>query len=385
MGQFFRVRVGYTAVSFGASALDTDRSSAAGIFQYCYRIDLITGVVALAIVAVLAPLIGPGLVGDRSVELLPLFALTLIVAVPEETSLAVLRLFDRFRLVAIYSVITDAGRVALTVVALFVFESLTAVVVVLILGKLARGAVSAGAAVRVFNSSSTDARLGAPAIRSILGTERRDMRKVLFYTNFITCGRISQVQLPTLLLGALAGPLETGIYKIDTATAAVLGKAIDPAPRRCCRAMARLWSASNLGAVRRLVLCASLISVPAMLVLLGLLVALREPVLELLGGGEAAAAGTVLILAATAQTLYGAVFWHTTVLLAARRATVISAMTLTAGAIQVAALLILVPEDGAAGAAAALLLSQGLTSLVLVFMALRMLRSDRFPVAAAPR
>lgn len=384
VGQFLRVRVGYTAITFGSSALDTDRRSAAGIFQYCYRIDFATSVTALVVISILAPVIGPGLVGSAGVELMPLFALTLIAAFPDETSIAILRLFDRFKLVAIYSAAIDAARVVLLLVSLLVFESLLAVVFVLIAGKLARGTVSAVLAAREFNASSGDARLWAPAIRSMATDERRAVRKNLFHTSFITYGRISQHQLPTLLLGALTGPLETGVYKIGTAAGAILGRLVDPASAALLPRLTRLWSAGNLRAVRRVVLSASIISVPAMLVLLAGLVLLREPALRILGGEAATAAGTVLILAAAAQALYGALFWHTSILLAARRAAVVSALTVTAGAIQVAALLILVPEGGATGAATALLLSQAVMNLVLASLALRMLQRKRFSAAVKP-
>ena len=71
-----------------------------GIFQLSYLIDAIAGVLSFAIVAALAPFIGPRLVGRDGTLLIVLYALTLLISTVDETSVSVLRLLDRFRLLA---------------------------------------------------------------------------------------------------------------------------------------------------------------------------------------------------------------------------------------------------------------------------------------------
>ena len=385
VGEFFKLRVGYAATAFGAEAIRGDSHRAAGVFQLTFLVDLVSGIAGFLVVLALAPLVGSDLTGGGGNEhLLVIAALGLIASSPDMTFTSILRLLDRFRLVALYSAVIELGRVVLVLVGLLVFESLTAVVVAVVLGKLVRGVASALVAGRVFHRAHPEARLTRRAMNRIPPQERREMYRMMMHTNFVGYGRLAQVHLPTLLLGGLVGTRETGIYKLGLSAAAPVGRLADPASAALMPRFSRLWADHRLSDVRRLIRQVSLISIPTMLVALAVLLPLREPILELLGAGESVAdAAGVLIVAATAQALYGAVFWNRTLLFAARRAGIVSAVVCSAAAVQIALVLALVPSEGAIGAAWAMLASQLVVNVCLSIAALRTLRREERRVAAA--
>ena len=72
-------------------------------------------------------------------------------------------------------------------------------------------------------------RLLGPRLRELDTTERKGMRTTMFHTLVIQYSRVVQTQLPAVLLGALAGTTQAGIYKIGTAATAIIGKIIQPA------------------------------------------------------------------------------------------------------------------------------------------------------------
>ncbi|MEJ7797208.1 MAG: oligosaccharide flippase family protein [Solirubrobacteraceae bacterium] len=375
VGGCFNLRVGYAATTFGTRWLTRDTRVAAGVFQYSLLIDLASTLAALPLLVVLAFAVGPHVAGSGSAALIIVFAFSLIGPVLSRTSFVVLRLLDRFALIATYQWVLEFGRVALIVLAIELFHSILAVIVAITVATMISGVVNIVVAARVFRSTH-DLRLGRSQLATLDATERRGMRKTMFHTLVIQYGRVVQTQLPTVLLGALAGTTQAGIYKVGTASVAIIGKLIQPASNALLPRMSRLWAAGRIFDLRNLVRRASAISAAAMALAFATIVIFQDPVLRFLGGGpEGEAAGTVLILGTASQALYGLVFWHSTILFAAHRTGTMSAVSAAAAVVHILAMLAFVPTLEATGAAIALVLSQGMVTVSWSFLALRALRS----------
>src|SRR5205823_4896095 len=115
------VRVGTAATRFGAERLAVeDTEGLAGLFQLSYLIDVLACGASFVIVASLAPLVGPRLVGADGALLIFLYALTLLISTADESSVSVLRLLDRFRLLAACSASVEGLRVAAVAGALLI-------------------------------------------------------------------------------------------------------------------------------------------------------------------------------------------------------------------------------------------------------------------------
>lgn len=375
VGGCFNLRVSYAATTFGARWLANDARVAVGVFQYSFIIDLATTFAAVLLLVVLAFVAGTQLVGAGSTDLILVFAFSLIGPALSRASFVILRLLDRFALIATYQWVLELGRVALILLAIWLFDSLFAVVVAVTVALLAAGAINIAVAARVF-CRAHDLRLTQPHLSKLERTERRAILKMMFHTLTISYSQVVQKQLPTVLLGAIAGTAQTGLYKIGMAAATILGQLIAPATNALLPRLARLWTAGRVTELRRLVARASVISAAAMGVAFATVVVFQDPILRLLGGGpQGEAASTVLLLGAASQALYGLVFWRSVLLYAADRTGAMSVVYVSGAGVHILTMLILVPTYGASGAALAALISQVIVSVWLTSVALRTLRS----------
>ncbi|HYP48607.1 MAG TPA: oligosaccharide flippase family protein [Thermoleophilaceae bacterium] len=383
VGQLFDLRVGVATTIAGAAHLHRDNERAAGVFQLGYGVDAVTGLLGFAVVAALAPFVGPALIGDGGTVLIILYALVLLAQTVDESSFTVLRLLDRFRLIATYTVVLEAGRVALVAGALAVYGTITSVAVALVAHRVLAGAAAAAAAAGVFRRV-TGVRLTSLALAKAR-EDRPQLLRTMLHTNVVSYARLAQTQLPTVLVGALAGATQAGVYKVGMAAAVMVGRIIDPAYAALLPRLSRLWSAGRRGEIRRLVRRLSTVAIPAVMALAGALILLRTPVLDALGGAQASAdAGPVLIFGTLAHALNASLLWNVPALYAAGRANLVSRLAMAAAAAQLLALFPLVDAYEASGAALSLLISMLVLNLGATIYALGALRdAPSIPVAPA--
>ena len=378
VGQFFDVRVATATTAFGARALRSDMRVSAGIFQLSYLIDATTGVLGFVVVAALSPLVGPDLVGTQGTTLILLFALTLLASTVDNSSLAILRLLGRFKLIAGANAALELLGLGLVAGALWGFGDLTWVLVALLVQDAVAGTVNALLAARAFRGASGGRSLLEPALGAARD-QRSGMLRMVFHTNVVSYARLTQAQLPTIAVGALAGPTQAGLYKVGMAVAGVVGRISDPAYVAATPRLAKLCAAGERERILRLVRHASTVAFVPLAAAVALVVVLREPIVELLGGREATAGAAVVVLGACAQALNGVVFWNVPLLFAANRAVAVAGIAVAGMLVQVAALLALVPPMKATGAAVAFLVTQLVSNAVatpLAIVTVRRLRSD---------
>ena len=103
VGQVLDLRVGITATVFGSKWMKQSVANSAGIFQFAYLVDAITGFVAFIVVIALAPVLGPSLVGTGGASLVALCAFMLLVSTVDESTFSVMRLLDRYRTLTTYA------------------------------------------------------------------------------------------------------------------------------------------------------------------------------------------------------------------------------------------------------------------------------------------
>ena len=115
VGGLFNLRVGIAATTFGARWLVRDVRVAAGVFQYGFLVDMATTVAAVLVLAVLAFTVGPHVAGGDSATLIVVYAFALVGPMLTRSSYVILRLLDRFGLIATYSWSLELVRVVLIV------------------------------------------------------------------------------------------------------------------------------------------------------------------------------------------------------------------------------------------------------------------------------
>jgi O-antigen/teichoic acid export membrane protein len=376
VGQFFDVRVGVATTIAATKHMERDPRRAAGVFQLSYLIDGGTGILGFVVVAALAPFVGPALIGSGGTTLIVLFALTLLAGTVDATSFTILRLVDRFRLIATYTCVLEVIRVALVVAALAVFGTITSVAVALVIHRALAGLTCAIAAVAVFRRVT-----GVHLTRPAIGEAREDrpgMLRTMLHTNVVSYARLAQVQLPTVVLGAVSGASEAAVYRVGMAAATVVGRLADPAYVALLPRFSRLWVAERQPDLLRLIKRLSAVSIPTMAIVAGTLILLREPVLKLIGGTAASeAAGLVLVFGAVAHAINTGLLWNIPALYAAGRSGDVSRLALVSCVVQIAALIPLVNALGAEGAALAFLISMVVLNGPATLLALKVLHDPR--------
>lgn len=372
VGQFFDVRVGTAETTFGAGRIAAgDWAGTAGVFRLGYGIDALTGVLGFAVVALAAPFAGPWLVGSDGAQLMLLFALTLLASTLDDSSVTVLRLMGRFRLLATYMTGLEALRVAAVALALYVEPSLTSVLVALVVYDVVGAGVNWLMASRVFSQASGLSLLARPTIGF---SERRAMLRTVFHTNVVSYARIAQVQLPTLLLGALTTTTQVGLYKVGAAAGSIVGRIADPIYASILPRLSRLWAAERRDEIARLLRQATPIAAAVIGVALLLLIVFASPILRLIGGAEATEAVPVLVLVGVGYAVSGILFWNTSLLFAAGRSRTVSLVAVASAILQIGLVVPLAAAWGATGAAMALSVSLVVSNLVMSYLALRALR-----------
>lgn len=372
--RFFDVRVGVAATTFGAQALEGEPRRAVGVFQLSYLIDAATGLLAFVVVAALALPLGPQLAGEGSEWIALVYATSLLVGTLDDSSLAVLRLLDRYRLLAGYTVVIELLRVALIAVAVLVFESLVAVAAALVIQRLILTGAGLFVAARSIRAATGEPLFGRRRL-DLVRDLRRPVLRTVMATNFVSYGRLTQTQLPTLLLGALSGPLQAGLYKIGMAVGAGIGKFADPPYIALLPRMSRFFAAGDRARAGRLVRESSRISVPLMLALFGLVVLLASPILALVGGDDASGATGALVAGSAAYALNAALFWNMAVVYAGDRATSAAKVAIGVAVAQAALLVPAILAFEATGAALTFLITTAGSNLWMTGMAMRLLRA----------
>jgi O-antigen/teichoic acid export membrane protein len=371
VGQFFDLRVGAAATKFGSARLAAGEVDGfAGVLQLSYLLDGLTGLAGFAVVAGLAPFVGPSLVGNHGTVLIILYACTLLISTVDESSVSVLRVMDRFHLLTAWGVSLEVLRIALIGVALAVSPSLTSVLLALIGYDLAGAAVNLLLANHVF--SRTFGRSFVRRSFSAFGEKKR-MVHMAIHTNLVSYARLAQVQLPTLLLGALGTTTQVGLYKVGSAGGTIVGRLADPGYAAVLPRLSRLWAARRLDDVRSLIRASSVVAGAVMGAALIAVILLREPILRLLGGEAGGAAATVLVLVGIGQAVNGLFFWNTGLLYASGRSGVVAVISVFGALLQTALLVSLIPSLAAEGAALALLITMVTTNIFATVLSLRVL------------
>jgi O-antigen/teichoic acid export membrane protein len=379
--RFFNLDVSRTSIVFVVPHLQRNLRAAAGVLQFGYLASFASGALGFAVVAGMAPFVGPRLIGSHGALLFVLYGLTLLSSTGDIPSTSLLQVLGRFRAVAGLTVFREAARIAFVAVAVFEFHSLVAVVALLLVHDALMGVVGVAVAARAFRRHAVTVSLWEPALAEAKD-DRRGMLGMMFHTNLITYAQLVQAQGPTLLLGVLTGPVSVGIFKLGMAAAAAVGQLTTPAWRAVMPRLTRLWADSDFAATRQLLRQSTLLAACVLIPAAGATVLLRHPLLTLFGGHQAARAGTVFALLAAAQVLNGILFWNGPLLYASHRVRLVTAIYLPCAALMLGLVYVFFRLWGVNGAAGALLVTVVLSNWLQTVAALRALRDDEREHAA---
>lgn len=282
-------------IKFGADALQEKRSDDfKALIRFGFLLDISAAVLGAAVAGCGAWFIGQWLRwGEEVVWMATLYSLTILFHV-SGTSMGVLRLFNRFHVVATQSVIAASIKL-IGVFAAFWFEAgLWTLLVVWAITDIVGNAMLVVFAVRELDRQSMIPRVrstGAPVSSRFPG-----IWSFALTSNANVALRSAIRETDVLVIGAVLGPTGAGLFRIVKSFASVLGKIADPLYVSIYPEMARLISSGRLREFRSYAIRASALSGAAGLALFGAAFVIAYPILHFSFGLEYVAAYWPLVV-----------------------------------------------------------------------------------------
>jgi O-antigen/teichoic acid export membrane protein len=282
----------YAVIRYGTMCVSEGRrSDLQGVIRLASLLDAGGAAVGAIGAVAAAPLLGPWLGWQDVVGLGQLYSLT-IVFNAVDTPVGILRLFDRFDLLARLRLCSPACRCFGAVAAFALGGDLRVFLIIWFVAEVADAVLLWGFAVREL------ARRGYLAGMSFtvrgLSRPHPGIWRLLWSTNLNSTLGMVLGRMTTLALGSVLGPASAGFYNVATQFAAVFDRPVEMLRRTLYPELSRFSAVADIAAMRGLAMRSGLLvgTIMVPLVLVG--ASLAEGILTLVMGEGYAAAATVL-------------------------------------------------------------------------------------------
>lgn len=325
-------------------------------------------VIAMAGAWVVGPLLG------WSAEVTPMAALygISVVFMVTATPTGLLRLFDRFDLLATQNSTASLVRLIGAGIAFLAGGGLLAFLVVWFLSRLVAGAVLIGSAWREVVKRGLWK--GAPPGWRNLTQGFDGIWKFVWSTNLNTTLGLGFDELGTLLTGGLLGPAEAGLYRIARQIASALSKPAQLLIQVVYPEFARLVADGRMAELRRLMFRSIILAGGGAAIAMAVLVVAGPLLLRLIGGDEALIAYQVLLWLGMASLIGLWAFPLEPALISTGRAGIAATVRVLVLIVYVPLLMLCVNEFGLLG-----------TGIAAVAAAVMLLAGQLLPTLAAVR
>ncbi len=358
-------RMGELVIRYvGKFSAEDDPRRAMAVFKAAGLTEMLSSVLAYALVVLLSPLAARYLTKDPAAAgLFALYGLVLLANLMAESSTALLQYLNRFRLIAAFTVAQSLLTLLLIASAFAVHGGLESIVLAYLIGKAAWALsitlAAALEAARVWGGRWWLTPLG------VLRGHARELAKFAVSTNASATINLVTRDSDILWVGLLSSPVHVGYYKAARTFINVIFVPIDPLIGTTYRELAREAAAHQWENVRHLLRTGSLIaSIWAVPACLGLTV--LGPWFLSWYGPEFGAAYPAMVLLLAGVLVVNVFYWTRILLHALGHATYPTRTYLIVGLLQVLGILLLVPKLGAPGMAMMWSGYSIVTSLILV-------------------
>jgi O-antigen/teichoic acid export membrane protein len=296
-----------------------------------------------------------GMVADRYLgapELqgaIALYALTLLTSAFDAVARAVLRVFDRFRDLAVLTVIESLCGLGIMILVLAIHRSVKAVLMANLLADLVEAAMLGGLALRQVRQRLWPAR--ADAGLSLLRPHLKPLLKFMGQTALRATLKMNR-HLDTLVIGHFRSPAEVAYYRVARRLATALEDLSNPFYFAIFPELSRVWTKTRSEfprVVARTAIATLKVALPGTV----LMILLAPAVVRGLMGAVFEPAVTPFRFLLIGVGVAVATFWGTPTALSSGRPGLATAAVALGVLTNVALLLLLVPAYGATGAAIA--------------------------------
>ncbi len=347
--QLLDIRLWETVIRFvGESHASGRHGEGRAFVKFALWVDAITGVVAFAVVYVIAPWVCEGWLGrPAATPLVRLYAVTLLTATLNHTLLGVLRVLDRFNWLATHRVTLQALRFLCIAAAIGRGGDLRAIVWMYVFTEII-GAVTLIALTR----SACRTGLGAPGADQLALVRPRLAEFVRFTAHNVATSTLSLVSrhLDVLILAYFRVDAEVGIYRLARQFTQLFMRVTDPLYQALLPELVQIRQRGSVADVRQFIRHA-MMRVAAITVPVLLLLVLVAPVIVVLVRPDFAPAVVAIRIMAIGVLAHALLLWARPLSLVLDRPQISSRAFAASALVLIAASLTLVPRFGLLGSA----------------------------------
>ncbi len=291
-------------IKYGSDALtEEDTNRFAHLIKLSVVIDILGGLLAGAVAILLAPFLAPliGLPEDGGSTYIVLVALGLFLSL-RPTGIAVLRVHDRFDLLAVSDMVVAGLRLVGTIIVFLLDLGLWAFLALMLMHQVLTGLVAFCLALRELKRRGVHSFMRL-SLRTALKQNPRFLR-FLWNSNFNVVLRQSTQRLDVLVVGALLDVTSVGFYQVGKRIMTNIVRIGGPIRQVLYPEMTRLWSAQEFTKFWKLVRYVSLVMLSVSLVISIPLAWKMSDLAVLLFGAEFAGAAPVMTILMFAAVIY---------------------------------------------------------------------------------
>ncbi|WBU52368.1 lipopolysaccharide biosynthesis protein [Paracoccus sp. SCSIO 75233] len=352
----FRLEPWQAVIRFAIRAQNkNDHGAMQRLFKLSLMIDafgsLLTGTICVLFAGIVAPRIG--LPSENGANYIYLVAAGLFVTF-RPTTVAMLRVFDRFDVLAKLDIASATIRMILSLIAWLSGLDVWAFLAILLIQSIFDGVFGLPFAMRVMRNRGYGGFLNANGLAAI--RENPGFLRLVWNSNVNVILRQSVNRFDVLILGAMTNPTAVGMYQLGKRVMNRVTKLSAPVRQTIYPEMSRLWEQGRIAAFNRLIVIVSASLLSLQLVFAIPVMLNIEPIIHIIFGPEFAGAGPVMnILLASSIVIASGVALNPA-LLSMGKDRLLVLVTLGATAIFAVSFLPLVKLFGVEGAAYANLL-----------------------------
>jgi O-antigen/teichoic acid export membrane protein len=322
-----------------------DPQRAAAVFKVAGFLELGSSIVAFLLIYFLAPLGARFFAHDAGLgSWFQIYGSIVFANVIYESATGLLQIFDRFRVIAVISVIQSAVTLTLVVIAFFVQSGLIAIMVAYMVGKIVGAlAISAAALLEAHRN------WGAAWWRTPVGLLKSEMRSLLtfaFSTNLSSTISLVAKDSEVLWVSGFLGTQQAGYYKTALALTGLIQLPVSPLPKATFPELTREIARKNWENVRYVLRqgtrLAALYSAPMMVFLM----VFGRWVIYLTYGSKFLPSYEPLVVLLIGYTFVNILYWNRVALLSLARPVFPTIVNFAGMVLKVAFIFLFVPRWG---------------------------------------
>lgn len=347
-------RMGELVIKYVAHYMEqNDPLRAAAVFKAAALVETIASVIAFLLIALLAPLGAEYLAKDPSTTgWFILYGVIVLANLISESSLGLLQIFDRFRTVAILTMVQSGVTFGLVFVVYLAGGGMVGVLLSYLGGKVL-GAITLTLAALLEAQKHWQPGWWRVSAR-ILQPQGRELINFAIHTNISASLSLITKDSELLWVSYFRGPLETGYYKLALSLANILLLPISPLPQATYPELTRQVAQRNWGNVRLVLRQGTFLAGGYTLAAALGLVLLGQPLIKYVYTPDYLPAYPALVILMAGFLFANAFYWRRNALLAMGRPDFPTKLNVTLAILKIGGILILVPAYGYLASAALL-------------------------------